>query len=140
MMKNTAELRDCPTCGKFFNYTGIRDVCVSCAQKEEKKYEEVYRFLRKRENRAATVERIVEATGVEEDLLHKWVRKGRLQPTMFPNLGYPCDRCGRLTSSGKLCEACTTELQSDLEQFEAAEELRSAVKKDEERTYYTKRD
>ncbi|CAM5562043.1 hypothetical protein LSPH24S_05710 [Lysinibacillus sphaericus] len=40
-------------------------------------YQIVYRyFLRKRENRAATVERIVEATGAEEDLLyHRWVRK-----------------------------------------------------------------
>ena len=45
---------------------------------KKRMYEEVYRFLRRRENRAATIERIVEVTGVTEDLLHKWVRKGRL--------------------------------------------------------------
>lgn len=129
------ELKNCPACGGFFNYTGLRDVCNNCAMNEEKMYEVVYRFLRKRENRAATVERIVEVTGVEESLLHKWVRKNRLQPAMFPNLGYPCDNCGRLTTVGKLCKTCTTELQSDLRQFDAAVEFREKVNQTEAATY-----
>lgn len=140
MMKNQSEIRNCPSCGNFFNYTGIRDACVACAQKEEKIYEEVYRFLRKRENRAATVERIVEETGVEEELLYRWVRRGRLQPALFPNLGYPCDKCGSLTTKGNLCEDCKTELQNDLKKFEAAEEFREATSRQEEKTYFTKRD
>lgn len=102
---------------------------------EEKLYETVYRFLRKRENRAATVERIVEATGVEEELLHKWVRKGRLQPALFPNLGYPCDNCGKLTTQGKLCDNCTQELKAGLRQFEAAQEFREKVNK-QDSTYH----
>lgn len=129
------ELKNCPSCGEFFNYTGLRDVCNPCAMNEEKQYEVVYRFLRKRENRAATVERIVEATGVEESLLHKWVRKGRLQPAMFPNLGYPCDSCGKLTQVGKLCGKCTEELKSGLRQFEAAREFRDKVN-NQESVYY----
>ena len=40
-------------------------MCHKCAQSEEELYQIVYRFLRKRENRAATVERIVEATGAK---------------------------------------------------------------------------
>ncbi|MFJ7970417.1 TIGR03826 family flagellar region protein [Psychrobacillus sp. NPDC096389] len=129
------ELKNCPSCGEFFNYTGIRDVCNNCAMNEEKLYETVYRFLRKRENRAATVERIVEATGVEEELLHKWVRKGRLQPALFPNLGYPCDNCGKLTTQGKLCENCAQELKSGLRQFEAAQEFREKVN-NQDSTYH----
>lgn len=129
------ELKNCPTCGEFFNYTGLRDVCNPCAMNEEKQYEMVYRFLRKRENRAATVERIVEATGVEEALLHKWVRKGRLQPALFPNLGYPCDSCGKLTQVGKLCTKCTAELKSGLRQFDAAKEFRDKVNS-REAAYY----
>lgn len=130
-----AEIKDCPSCGNFFNYTGIRDVCANCARDEEKLYEEVYRFLRRRENRAATIERIVEVTGVTETLLHKWVRKGRLQPALFPNLGYPCDNCGKLTTKGKLCETCTEELKSELRTFDAAQEFREAVAKNETGTY-----
>lgn len=140
MRRNEADIRNCPSCGDLFNYTGIRETCVKCAQKEEKVFEEVYRFLRRRENRAASIERIVEKTGVDTDLLHKWVRDGRLQPTLFPNLGYPCDKCGKLTQSGKLCESCTEALQQDLKQFEAAQEFRENIKKSEEQTYFTRND
>ena len=134
-----AELKECPTCGDFFNYTGIRDVCAKCAMNEEKLYETVYRFLRRRENRAATIERICEATGVTDTLLHKWVRKGRLQPALFPNLGYPCDNCGRLTATGKLCDRCTDELKKDLKTFEAAQEFRDSVKTQNRSTYHADR-
>ena len=129
------ELRNCPKCGGFFNYTGVSEVCPKCAQAEEKQYEEVYRFLRKRENRAATVERIVEVTGVEEELLYKWVRKNRLQTALFPNLGYPCDNCGHLTTSGKLCENCRKELKTELNKFEATREFRENVAKNDRTTY-----
>ncbi|MFJ7932819.1 TIGR03826 family flagellar region protein [Sporosarcina sp. NPDC096371] len=134
-----AELRDCPTCGEFFNYTGVREVCAKCATNEEKLYEDVYRFLRRRENRAATIERIVEVTGVTESLLHKWVKKGRLQPAMFPNLGYPCDNCGKLTTKGKLCESCTTTLQKDLRTFEAVKEFRESIEERDNATYLANR-
>lgn len=134
-----AELRDCPKCGAFFNYTGVRDVCHNCAMQEEDLYQVVYRFLRKRENRAATADRIEEATGVDKDLLYKWVRKGRLQPAMFPNLGYPCDNCGHLTKSGKLCDNCLKTIKTDLKTFEAAKEFRENIEKNERGTYLSER-
>ncbi|MCM3756428.1 FeoC-like transcriptional regulator [Sporosarcina aquimarina] len=134
-----AELRHCPSCGDFFNYTGVRDVCGKCGMNEERVYEEVYRFLRKRENRAATIERIVEMTEATESMLHKWVRKGRLQPALFPNLGYPCDNCGKLTSKGKLCDECTADLKQDLKTFEAATEFREAIQQKEQSTYLSER-
>ncbi len=134
-----ADLRQCPSCGDFFNYTGVREVCGKCGMNEERVYEEVYRFLRKRENRAATVERIVEMTEATESMLHKWVRKGRLQPAMFPNLGYPCDNCGKLTSKGKLCDTCTADIKQDLKTFEAATEFREAVQQKEQATYLSER-
>ena len=134
-----AELRDCPKCGAFFNYTGVRDICHKCASNEEEQYQVVYRFLRKRENRAATAERIEEATGVDKSTLYKWVRKGRLQPAMFPNLGYPCDNCGRLTQTGKLCERCVKEIKSGLRTFEAAQEFRENILINEKGTYLAER-
>lgn len=130
-----AEIRECPSCGEYFNYTGVRDVCYKCTQHEEEMYQIVYRFLRKRENRAATVDRIVEATGVEREVLYKWVRKGRLHPANFPNLGYPCDNCGRITNKGKLCEKCQSEIKADLRTFEAAKEFRENIAKSEKGTY-----
>lgn len=134
-----AELRNCPSCGAFFNYTGIREVCQKCAQSEEDLYQVVYRFLRKRENRAATVERIEEATGVDKQLLYKWVRKGRLHRAMFPNLGYPCDNCGHITTTGKLCDRCQDSIRRDLNTFEAAQEFRENIKKSDKTTYHKDR-
>jgi len=131
-----AQVKPCPSCGELFNYTGIRDVCAKCAQTEEDLYQIVYRFLRKRENRAATAERIVEATGVDISLLYKWVRKGRLQPAMFPNLGYPCDNCGHVTTTGKLCQRCQDELKQDLRTFDAAKEFRDSIKAQDRAVYH----
>ena len=130
-----AELRNCPMCDEFFNYTGLREVCHKCALKEEDLYQVVYRFLRKRENRAANIDRIEEATGVERELLYKWVRKGKLHPAVFPNLGYPCDNCGHLTTSGKLCEACQGSLISDLRTFDAAKDFRDGIINQDRGTY-----
>mgnify|MGYP003490952739 FL=1 len=134
-----AELRNCPMCNTFFNYTGLREVCHSCAQKEEDLYQIVYRFLRKRENRAANIDRIEEATGVERELLYKWVRKGRLHPAIFPNLGYPCDNCGHLTNKGKLCDKCSNGIKSDLRTFEAAKEFRESILEKDRVTYHAER-
>lgn len=135
-----AELRNCPMCDEFFNYTGLREVCHKCANKEEEMYQVVYRFLRKRENRAANVDRIEEATGVSRDLLYKWVRKGRLHPRTFPNLGYPCDNCGKLTHKGKLCKDCQDDLKSDLRTFNAAKEFRDDIIRRDRGTYHSDRD
>ena len=132
-----AELRNCPSCDAFFNYTGVRDVCHACALEEEKIYEVVYRFLRKRENRAATVDRIEEATGASKELLYKWVRKGKLHPAVFPNLGYPCDNCGALTTTGKLCEKCSNSIKMDLNTVRAAEEFRENIRS--QTTYHSEK-
>lgn len=126
-------------CDAFFNYTGVRDVCYNCAQKEEDMYQVVYRFLRKRENRAANVERIEEATGVDRNLLYKWVRKGRLHPAVFPGLGYPCDNCGHLTNKGKLCEKCQSIIKSDLRTFEGAKEFRDDIIRRDRGTYHSEK-
>src|SRR5690606_22310514 len=134
-----AELRNCPSCNGFFNYTGMRDVCHNCAQIEEDQYQVVYRFLRKRENRAANVDRIVEATGVERDLLYNWVRKGRLPAATFPKHGDPCGTCGRLTQSGELCEECQNELKAEWRTLEAAQDFREEVHRKTRATYLSEK-
>ncbi|WP_339251381.1 TIGR03826 family flagellar region protein [Sporosarcina sp. FSL W8-0480] len=117
-----AEVRNCPSCGGIFYYTGIRDVCPLCVMAEEEMYNKVYEFLRRRENRTASAEQIVKETGVSTKLLYKWVRKGHLHPSKFPNLGYPCDSCGLLITIGKICEKCTNSLKKDLDIVEAEED------------------
>jgi flagellar operon protein (TIGR03826 family) len=130
------EITNCPRCGSLFLKTKFRDVCEKCYQEEEKLYDKVYKFLRKRENRAATVSRVVEVTGVDEELIYKWVRKGRLKPAVFPNMGYPCDNCGKIITKGKLCQDCSNQLQKDLKIFEKEQERQEELRK-RKITYYS---
>lgn len=130
-----AELANCSKCGRLFVKLSIRDVCESCYQEEEQQFERVYAFLRRRENRMATMAQVVEATGVEEKLIIKWIRAGRLQLVHFPNLGYPCDSCGALIREGRLCAKCLGQLQADLRRAEAEKERRASPP--QQTTYYT---
>lgn len=129
-----ADLNNCPKCGALYIKNNVRDVCEKCYKEEEKRYEIVYKFLKKRENRSATKDTVVEETGVEEELLYKWVRKGRLQLAQFPNLGYPCAKCGTIIREGKLCANCTGGILNDLQLHEKEEKRKEQIQK---RTYYS---
>lgn len=124
-----AELANCPNCGKLYVKNPVCDVCEDCYREEEAAFERVFQFLRKRENRAATIETIVEKNHVPEKLVFKWVRNGRLLIAHFPNLAYPCDRCGKLIQSGKLCEECAKTIAKDLERFEKEKKRQKEIRK-----------
>ncbi|MFS0783694.1 TIGR03826 family flagellar region protein [Bacillus sp. 1P06AnD] len=133
------ELTNCRRCDKLFIETKFRDVCDECYKEEEKDFEKVYNYIRKRENRTAAMDQVIEATGVEEELIIKYIKKGRLKLAQFPKLGYKCDRCGATIREGRLCSDCSKSLRTELHHFEEMEEQRKAI---EERgknvTYYTK--
>ncbi|MCL6584963.1 MAG: hypothetical protein K6T72_00335 [Anoxybacillus sp.] len=132
-----AQLDNCPKCGRLFVKNQFRDICEVCYKEEEKLFEKVYNFLRKRENRTATLAQVVAATEVDETLIIKWIKKGRIQLLQFPNLGYPCDKCGKLIREGRLCVECNKGLQQQLQKLE--EEKQRQI--DNQRiTYYTKKD
>lgn len=129
-----AELANCSRCGKVYVKT-IRDICQDCYRYEEEAFQKVNAFLRVRKNREATVLEIVEATGVEEELITKFVREGRLRPSEFPKLSYPCERCHVPIRNGRYCQDCVEELQRDLELHE--EQERKARERERENVYVT---
>jgi flagellar operon protein (TIGR03826 family) len=129
------ELENCPTCGEVYMKNPVRDVCESCYKEEEKKYDIVSKFLRVRSNRASTIENLVASTGVEEELIHKWTRKGRLKTAQFPNLGYPCDLCGTIITQGKLCSSCSGGILQDLNRLEKENASKETKKQG---TYYSR--
>lgn len=116
------EVVNCSACNALFIGNLFRDVCPKCLRTEEELYQKTYEYLRKRENRAATVEQTMKATGADEQLIYKWVKNKRLQPAQFPYLFYPCDRCGRAIQANRLCHQCITELEDDLQQYEREQE------------------
>lgn len=134
------QLDNCKSCGKLFVRTTANEVCPECRKEEEKKFQIVYEFMRKRVNREATIPEITEATGVEEDLIIKFVREKRLRASQFPNLSYPCEKCGKDIQEGKLCEECSKELSDALayqDQIDQVEERNKQMDRDRTQTYYS---
>jgi flagellar operon protein (TIGR03826 family) len=133
-----AELANCPYCDKVFVKNQFRDICNDCWKEEELKYETVYQYIRKRDNRMASMQQVVDATGVEETLILKFIRTGKLKLAQFPNLGYPCDKCGTYIREGKLCHKCAKELREDFNSFSAEEERRKQKEmRDKQGTYFS---
>lgn len=132
-------LDNCPNCGALFVRTEFRDVCEACHKKEEVEFEKVYKFVRMSKNRTATIPTIVEETGVNEDLILKFIKTGRLRTAGNPNIGYPCEKCGTLINIGRLCEKCSHSIRSDLHSFEKENERQRELREKEKRsTYFTK--
>lgn len=132
-----AELANCTRCNAVF-LRGIRDICQNCYKEEEAAFQTVYRFLKERKNREATLLEIVESTGVEETYITKFIKERRLLPSEFPKLAYPCEKCGTNIVKGKLCLSCTEELKKDLRMFDKTEEKLAKVRDADQRheTYY----
>ncbi|MFS0674199.1 TIGR03826 family flagellar region protein [Ornithinibacillus sp. 179-J 7C1 HS] len=132
------ELSNCSRCGKVF-VKSLRDVCPDCYKEEEAAFKKVYEFLKQQKNREATLIEVVEATGVEETLITKFIKENRLRTSMFPKLGYPCERCGSMISTGKLCTNCSSELKSELNHINQIHKVaeRNKDTKPKENIYYT---
>lgn len=130
------KLKNCESCGAVF-VDPVRDICRDCYYKEEEAYKKVYRFLSEKKNREATIQEIVKATGVEEELIIKFMKQNRLRASEFPKLTYPCENCGVPIVEGRLCESCARSFESDLSMHIEAERLREERRQREETVYYT---
>lgn len=125
---------NCPKCGKIF-IKALRSICNDCAKDYEKMFEKVYSFIRKRENRMASLEDVVEGTGVQEEYIFQYVREGRLKLSQFPNLAYPCESCGKMTRSGRICSTCKGSIDRDLKGLEAEKSVKERQKAQENAKY-----
>lgn len=130
-----ADLANCKNCNRVFVKT-MRDICPTCYQEEEKAFEIVYNFLRERKNREATLLEIVEATGVEEKIIIKFIKQQRLRSSLFPNLTYPCEKCGEPINAGRICDDCSQGIVREFKQQEYLEKIRKE-KAEKVNTYYS---
>ncbi|MFJ7831953.1 TIGR03826 family flagellar region protein [Peribacillus sp. NPDC097284] len=133
------DLFNCPNCNSIFVKTKFRDVCDACYKEEEAQFDKVYDYIRKKSNRTASMVQVVDATGVEEELIIKFVKTGKLRIAQFPNLGIPCEKCGAVIRSGRLCDACSQSIRAGLETYENEEKRRLEMEeRDKKITYFMK--
>ncbi|MRH41967.1 hypothetical protein GH741_04670 [Aquibacillus halophilus] len=128
------ELANCPRCNDLF-VKGVRDFCQQCFKEEEHAFQTVYDFIKQRKNRQATVLQIVDATGIDEQFILKFVKEKRLRASQFPNLNYPCEKCGKGIDEGVLCKDCSSELVGDLQKQEEIDQVAEKNKQKESHTY-----
>jgi len=132
------ELANCPKCNALYVQTQFRTVCDKCFKEEEQDYETVYKFLRKRENRMAELDVVVETTGVSKDLILKFIRQGRIMLSNFPNLGYPCEKCGKTIREERLCADCKSNIHKQINQLEQEKMISERNKQStRETTFYS---
>jgi len=130
------ELSNCPRCNALF-VKSMKSVCDACYKKEEDAYELVYNFISKKKNRTSTIDEVVEATGVEKDLVLKFVKERRLRAGNFPNLTYDCEKCGSPIQEGKICSSCASGIEADLVREKNIEDVQQKNTRHETHTYYT---
>lgn len=128
-----AELANCSRCEAVF-VKMMRDICQDCYKEEETAFKKVYRFLSDQKNREATMDEIIEATGIEASIITKFIREKRLRTSQFPKLTYPCERCSANIITGKLCIKCSEQLRKELKLHE--ETQKRLHKKYESNIYY----
>lgn len=115
------DLRNCPKCGKLFAYNGSNKLCPVCRDTEEEKYQKVKDYLW--DHPHATIEQVHEETGVERELIIKFVRDGRLiSEGLDLDFMIDCERCGTPIVSGRFCAKCQKELISGFNSKEEVEE------------------
>lgn len=107
--------------------------------REEDIFSELLHFLLRKNNRTLSNDEVVELTGVSSDLLYKWVKAGKLKNTIFPNIGAPCDRCGKITQA-KICVSCSSSIVNTLKQEEKDQEWFKQIQRRDRRpsTYHYK--
>jgi flagellar operon protein (TIGR03826 family) len=116
-----ADLINCPNCGRLF-VSGVRNVCDFCYREVERQFETVYTYIRKKENREATLFEVSVATGVDKDQITKFIHEGRLRVANLPNLGYPCKSCGQTIQKGKICTDCQIKLREGVKKYDRQRE------------------
>lgn len=113
------ELINCKECGKLFSSAGQK-VCSDCRQSEEEKFELVKNYLW--DNPNSTVKKVAEETGVEEDLIIKFMRDDRLAAEgLLVDYKLKCKHCGTEIKTGLFCNGCRSKMINDFNQGDVSE-------------------
>lgn len=106
------DVRTCRSCGRMFNYISGPSVCPGCADKLEKKFQEVKAYVR--EFPHASLQEIADDNEVSVKQLKQWVREERLSFTDDSPVGLECESCGAMIKTGRYCNDCKNRLNTGL--------------------------
>ena len=105
------KLRNCTECGRAFIAVSNEKLCRECQIKEEAKKTEVLAYVR--ENQGASIQEVIDNTGVSEKLVRQMIREGLFSNIDREDFYYPCNSCGRPIRSGTYCADCLSRLRKE---------------------------
>lgn len=110
------DMRNCKTCGKVFASLGER-VCPDCKQKEDEMFVVVKEYIY--DHPKASITEVSEETGVDESIILRYMREGRIEVAEGSISVLTCEKCGKSISTGKYCPDCQKKLVNQLSQAQA---------------------
>jgi flagellar operon protein (TIGR03826 family) len=96
-------LDNCPDCGKLYVRSRI-DLCPDCIKRIESDITRTVSYLR--EHPQSTIYQVSEAIGLSVSKITKFILKKRISLDDFPNMDYPCERCGTMIRENRVCVPC----------------------------------
>jgi len=106
------EIRNCRTCGRIYNYLSGPNLCPSCTNDLEKKFDEVKEYVY--DNPGVGIQEVSEKMDVSVSQIKQWIREERLAFTEDSLAGLECERCGKLIKTGRFCKFCKDDLTKQL--------------------------
>lgn len=106
------EVRSCVKCRKLFQSYG-QSVCPVCLQEVDRQFDLVKNYLY--DNPGASMENVCRETKVDQHLIVRWLREGRLITDDSYAALLECITCGAPIRSGRYCEKCNNELRRALQ-------------------------
>ncbi|WP_232336701.1 flagellar protein [Planococcus lenghuensis] len=105
------------------------DYCLNCFEDIEQDFKYVADFLKKEQNRYATLQEVSKAAEVSEKRIMEFIRGGRIFAEDYPNLGYECAQCGTLIKRQVLCNDCYERYSTAVDEMMTREKAKDEIRK-----------
>lgn len=119
----------CTVCGKQFKADAISLLCFECRKSDQHLFGIIRDFLY--DNPGASVNEVVQFTGVTSSVVLKYLREGRIETIGSIKL-LNCEVCGKPIAYGTQCQECKQKLTHS---FQSASKVKSG---DTKQKMYTK--
>lgn len=105
------EMRNCKKCGKVFTSLGDK-ICPDCKRAEDELFTKVKEYIY--DHPRASIKEVAEETEVDEEIILRYMREGRIEVADDSLSTLTCEKCGKIIRTGKYCIDCQKKLYNTL--------------------------
>lgn len=105
------EMRNCKKCGRVFSSFGDK-ICPDCKREEDELFTKVKDYIY--DHPHASIKEVAEETEVEEEIILRFMREGRIEVADDSLSTLTCEKCGVAIRTGRYCVDCQKKLVGGL--------------------------